>query len=500
MSFPISLRSPLAADSPLAKMLKDGKLDADDVNALSALSGKATKVGPHLYQHKLDEADLAAAGVADPGDRQVILSALRQALKQTDGLDWNGYEPVAVSFVTSPGRKKVEPAATTLSELVIQVDRKAAPSTAAATATEFGDPQQFKAQYKRVFSQLGSSDQAILAGMLAAGKLAALDARGFCLMDHLYRLATDPVALPDRGREAELKAEGKKVAPFKGTMESLRRDHLSTLIAHLEDPSTIYQGRFGTCAATMSQVEMALNHPADYASMAVNLVGVGGVGRLPSGQTIVRVPDSLIKVSGDALSGSRPVLSAVVQAALMELNSTSAGTYSNVDDRHWREEGLEPLLATLYQAGNSQGTHSHDRAQTLSDVTGQTYTIVSVAGKADQAARTIRSELDGRRMEGDSPVCHVGMFFSPSGLHGSHAVGVTEMSNARVFYRNPWGNSFEQERSKADVAVHFDDDRQQHYVEVSDNRPGLTRIYEDGTESLTRETFLAKVHTIYVVE
>jgi len=53
--------------------------------------------------------------------------------------------------------------------------------------------------------------------------------------------------------------------------------------------------------------------------------------------------------------------------------------------------------------------------------------------------------------------------------------------------------------ARADLS-YFDEARQQAYIETARNRPGLTRLYADGTESLDRETFVAKVHTVFITD
>lgn len=231
-------------------------------------------------------------------------------------------------------------------------------------------------------------------------------------------------------------------------------DHLyrlATLLEHLNDPKTSYQGQFGTCAATMAQVEMVTNHSAAYASMAADLVGTEGVGRLPSGDFGHRVPDSLVRANGDAGGQVRPRLSMVIQTALMELNSSSAGIYSNVDDRHWRDDGWGKVSNAVYSTNSASGTRGSDRVQTLTDMTGHAYTAIGSNKNTALAKSTIQGELRARRQGG--------------GL----------------------------------LTIHVDAERQQRYVATRRNRPGLTRIDEDGTEALDRKNLLTKVHHVDAV-
>ena len=82
--------------------------------------------------------------------------------------------------------------------------------------------------------------------------------------------------MPDKALEADLGAAGHAVQPYTGSMKDLRQDYLSTLLAHLADPASVYQGQFGTCAATMAQVTMVSNEPAAYPG----LFTVGMIDRL----------------------------------------------------------------------------------------------------------------------------------------------------------------------------------------------------------------------------
>jgi hypothetical protein len=478
----------------MARYVQDGTLGKADVHALSALTGKPRQVAAQVYQHELNDADLQAAGVTDTQDRQTILSAVRQALLQTNGAEWEGYDAVAVDFTrATPKGKRAAPAAPTLPEVTVTARSPSAPVSDKGVRP-FSSGQWFTEQYAQVSAGASDADRQRLTTLLHAGTLGKLDSRGFSVLDHLYRLSQGPVAMPDKALEADLGAAGHAVQPYTGSMKDLRQDYLSTLLAHLADPASVYQGQFGTCAATMAQVTMVSNEPAAYAGMVADLVGPAGVGRMPSGEAITRSPESLIAVNGDAGASARPRLSIIVQTALMEMNSSVMGTYSNVDDKHWRQESPIGFI----MGGKPQGGTTRDnQAATLTDVTGIPH-MPKVTSTPIETTLLMAAELNHRRTDTE-PICHVGMYFSPSGMHASHAIGVTELTADRVYYRNPWGNRFEAEKTAASV-VHFDEARQQAYIETARNRPGLTRLYADGTESLDRETFVAKVHTVFITD
>src|SRR5262245_13918279 len=76
-------------------------------------------------------------------------------------------------------------------------------------------------------------------------------------------------------------------APYTGT------DILAQTVSHLDDPNTINQSAKNTCGAAIVQYVLAKDQPAEYARLVIGLAGSSGEVRLQSGQTMVRVPDSI---------------------------------------------------------------------------------------------------------------------------------------------------------------------------------------------------------------
>jgi hypothetical protein len=155
--------------------------------------------------------------------------------------------------------------------------------------------------------------------MLFEGKLpGAKDLAGEgTTLDHLASLADDETPL----------AEG------------VDRNRLVTdLVQELATPSAINQGPRGTCAPTTIAIQLAMNHPAEYARIAASLASSEGQVRLAGGQVLTREDGT----AADDGTG-RSVTQRLIGSAFMELangdrdydnaSGEGAGAWSNDLDR-----------------------------------------------------------------------------------------------------------------------------------------------------------------------
>jgi len=157
---------------------------------------------------------------------------------------------------------------------------------------------------------------AALDALDAAERLAAPDARGGTLAEHLAALAEAPVARSLEGTPG-------------------RTLLLGELVRNVAVPGRINQGLKFTCAATCVEIELAEREPGEYARLVAGLVAPEGGVALRSGAALGRDEDAL---DWDAAEARRSPVSRLVQAAFLEFAYPDLD-YRNAADRQFESAG-----------------------------------------------------------------------------------------------------------------------------------------------------------------
>ncbi|MBO9541275.1 hypothetical protein J7643_11860 [bacterium] len=256
-------------------------------------------------------------------------------------------------------------------------------------------------QFDRVWGAAGTDGQRALVKLLEDGRLlSSKDLRtGDRLLTHLDRLASQ--ALP------------------KGLS---RADVLGSLIVQAQDPGTISQGARGTCTVTTAEYMIAKQSPAEYARVVADLASASGQVTLASGAKISRAAGTL----ADDDSG-RTAASRLFEAAMMEYGNGPL-SYSNEKDQH----GI---------AGASVipgGLPAFATTRVLSAVLNANYETHTTLLGRDRLMNTLKDALAKGQM------VPVGMDWkgSTEKKRSGHEVLVLKIENDRVYYRNPWGETY----------------------------------------------------------
>jgi hypothetical protein len=387
-----------------------------------------------------------------------------------------------VDRVAPTGAKGTAPAVLDLTGTVPPMWTDTLPQAARLALDDLAAPD--RAVLASLHARLEPAGQEQLVNLLGRGTLTERAASGERLLDTLNRLAMVPLALPP-GVESD----------------AYRQEQLLALVAHIDDPGTIFQGIANTCGPAVVQIGLAANRPADYALLALGLLTTG-TGPIPVGGSLPRLPDSLPKSEIDR----RPAVSRLVQAALLAWSSPLS--YSAKSDRN----GIDlPLIGRIDLAPGASGAME---AQMWQAATGKDLRVL--------ASRDLITVIDGggplsgRRsadllsaVDADLADQAKGRLRQPlvplelDWGKGSHWIGITSATADRVYFRNPSGNLF---RAYADGVNgqprprHVDPINGQTYVEAtaSFGQGPRLRVYVDGTQSIARADLEARVYAVVV--
>jgi hypothetical protein len=331
--------------------------------------------------------------------------------------------------------------------------------------------------------------RARLDSLLTSGKLTQVGTDGKTTLDHLDRLRTLPLALPP------------------GTPASAyRQDLFNQLVTELDDPRTIQQGFNETCGATCAQREFARYRPSDYASFVTGLVSAEGKARLPNGEVVTRPPDTLVahertvkdtKGNDKRVQDDRTAVDRIVQSSLM--NYASPVTYRNSTDSN--------SVAGIGLGGGLPGSSMAKLYNALRPAQGTVLASDSVATTLDGGNMTgvTKKSLTGgiaRQLQshpGKTVPTEVHWKKDPGTFSGGlHWIEVSRVSEKRVYFQNPHGNSFPPDQL-SNKMLPRDEYTDMRYIEKDGSDGGPPRrIYEDGSESVSRAWFDASVEEAVV--
>lgn len=210
-------------------------------------------------------------------------------------------------------------------------------------------------------------------------------------------------------------------APLQADLEPQRLGLVQSSLQNIAFPEKIDQHSKGTCAATVPEMQLALQDPARYVRMVTALASPDG-----------KVPDALMPggnlpvmerepgTETDDKSG-RSIASRLLQPAFMEYANDGAN-YDNARDRHDGPVNRGGLVDSeiLRLTNGLFGAASHRMLQAVDE-----------PSKA-RLLQEVETELQNGR-----PV-HIGMHFP---LGGGHVVMLTKMDevNNQAYFLNPWG-------------------------------------------------------------
>lgn len=198
-----------------------------------------------------------------------------------------------------------------------------------------------------------------------------------------------------------------------------RNTLIQQTLIEMDDPQAISQMNKNTCGATVVQMTVAHDNPAEYARIVAALASPAGRVALPSGQTATRVAD------WQSRDGGRSIPSRLIQPAFMNLAAASSGgSYDNTRDQVIESDGRRH--AGLY---NSQ------EAGLLRAAQGGRADEYRVASEGGSSTPEQMMDAIGRALAARRPA--VALVVDPR--IGGHYVQVTAVSNGRVYYQNPWG-------------------------------------------------------------
>jgi hypothetical protein len=389
----------------------------------------------------------------------------------------------------------------------------------------------------------------LLAALKTRGLLSVVDRQGVPLLDHLQRLATSPLLMPDADAEQALivrqqaaqkalddwtaahpatltepeQAEKKRLqqavklvttAPFKLDAAAYRAEVLGALLQHYQDPHTeTDQGNFGTCAPAIAQRHMVNEDPADYARLVADLFidGKTVMGR----QTYELNRENLIRVGNDnpaVTSWARDWVDMAVQSSLID--GETPGTYDKVT------ENMARPAEVANGVPQGRGLSSEGRVRLQRNLLDGDFTFVDSedaarAGTNSAAVALLRSELDAaeRRQQAQAatiaanglsavpePVfVEIRINWGSATAPGSHAVAVVGRTATHVLIDNPQGNLFGLYKRQKKYPVVTDPDNGKAYVDLSANTkmpPGM-RVYEDGLTAFPWETMNQHLWGVY---
>ena len=235
------------------------------------------------------------------------------------------------------------------------------------------------------------------------------------LLQHLNDLAT-------RGVDASVRAAGLTT-----------RVLLGQLVAELANPGLIRQGNKGTCAATTVQYYMALNHPAEYARVARELLTQGQT--TTASGVVYRRDDTSIARDNNP---SRLDLDRIVQVAFMDQDNANGrvlGGYDNARDLQSDGKGGMYTASTVRilqeLTAGSQGNFNLLESGWTWDGSQWQLDPASKQPLLDGIQRSLARGVE-------SPVA-LKWDTTGSTIHSSHALLVTKVQDGQVYLRNPWG-------------------------------------------------------------
>ena len=211
--------------------------------------------------------------------------------------------------------------------------------------------------------------------------------------------------------------------------EGIERDALvQDLVQEIEDPSAISQQGVGTCVATTASIYLARTDPAEYARLVRGLASPEGKVTLKNGDEIRR-EDHTIDEDPSYDGAERSQSHRLLVPALMEYaNPTS--NYDPIDDSQQRDYGV-------FQRFDYQGLTNQDLDRVMEGLTGQTWDSHGSSGGEAELGRIDQATAKGQAV--------------PASLDwgdGGHQVLVTDVTDDRVDYVNPWGS--EESMSRAE--------------------------------------------------
>jgi hypothetical protein len=348
-------------------------------------------------------------------------------------------------------------------------------------AQDLGGTKGDQAAFVRAYMALDETSRGQLMSLIDGGTLLKKDSQGHTLVQNLGQMTAMSVPAG---------------APYDGD------DILAQTVSHLDDPNTINQSTKNTCGAATVQYLLAKDQPAEYARLVIGLAGPSGEVQLQSGQTMVRVPDSIDRSDGtwmpDKPGQGRDDVERILQAAFQDHGFDIRGSYSNKTDRFAAPVGgpLEtasgPLVGNMLSSalGADQGIGEDKVANLYRDVLGQKAQVVGDWGSflaplryrenvmqlvedAVRSGKQVPVDLVLRdpgqaNADGSNPTelpqsggSHPEVVIDQSqmsygDLMRSHQVLVTGIdADGTVHYRNPWG--FEATMTRAEFQSRLTD-------------------------------------------
>ncbi|MBM3271409.1 MAG: hypothetical protein FJZ01_27550, partial [Candidatus Sericytochromatia bacterium] len=294
-----------------------------------------------------------------------------------------------------------------------KVERRPRPSTIPGTRRDGASPDDVAAR-EAALEVLSPADRAAFDRVAQA---VAGNPRAQRALDSLLLVG----ALEDRavvgGRRLVEILDGMRAQPLAGGIDSAAL--LAQTLIEMDDPTSISQMDKNTCGATVVQMTIARDNPAEYARIVAGLASPAGRVTLPSGQTAVRASD------WQSRDGGRSVPSRLIQPAFMNLAAASSGgSYDNARDRVTEADG-----------NRHQGLYNAQEAGLLRAAQGgrvEEYRLPSEGGSA--SAEQMVDRISRALEEGRPAVALI-----KDSRIGGHYVQVTAISGGRVYYQNPWG-------------------------------------------------------------
>jgi hypothetical protein len=205
-------------------------------------------------------------------------------------------------------------------------------------------------------------------------------------------------------------------------------------VQELEDPSSIAQHGWGTCAATIASTEVARTDPAEYARLVRGLASPEGKVTMKNGEELKR---EVIAEPDDDHGPARSQSQRLLAPALMEYGNGS-DDYDPRDDSNQKDYGL-------FHKFNGRGLDHGQFDRVIEGLTGKKWNSHGVDHEdGAEALDKIQQHTDGGR---DIPV---GLDWGD----GGHKVLVTRVTDDRVYYVNPWGQEESMSRAEMEARIH----------------------------------------------
>ncbi|MBC7543074.1 MAG: hypothetical protein H7338_10115 [Candidatus Sericytochromatia bacterium] len=410
-----------------------------------------------------------AAFLARPAAEQTLMA---QTFRTLDA-------PTQAAFVTVHPDQQVQFAQVWAAAGRVELGHSRAPSQGTASQSPLEAPT----------SKMGDStelaNQTRLSQLLVSGRLTQPGRSGQTALGALDSLRIVSLALPP------------------GSNDPMYRQQLfNTLVTELAAPTGIRQDNYNTCGATIAQRMFARENPGDYARLVIGLASEEGRATLPNGAVVSRAPNSLVAQTpdwaDDKSRDNRNQVERLVQAAFMTFASPTH--YSNAKDSNTI---LGIGIASGMSGGGIADLTSAIRGRDVAVLPSDNFVTVLDGGNMTGVSKsTLMQGLETQMQRHPKEAVAVELNFNTRGNSSSadlHWVEIHTLTDNRVHYLNPHGNSFRLPTGKGLADLPVDAETGKHYTEADgkDNTPPR-RIYEDGAESVERQWFEHSVEEVMV--